>query len=406
MVPANRLQSPPDGPRRRRAVRAAVPRSVQLLLRPARADRHRHGRGGDARTLPRGGETGGDDALGSAVLDVVERRAPHHGLLPQYDRAPDGVDRQPDAHRDPVRSRPRAAQGRLARTHRAATVALPAVDRLLHHRQPRDPRLRLALSRDAALQHLPYGTECDRARRRGSLDGAPSAHRGREGGRPQGQRARHRPDRAHAGRPGAAEVPRPAARPGAARPARLHSPVRPGGFPTATKFVNTLIKNGVTVLRATRDFDVAGRHYPAQSYAVLAAQAFRPHVLDMFEPQDHPNDFQFPGGPPIPPYDNAGWTLAFQMGVSFDRILDRFEGPFEPVRDTATPPAGTVSHADGATGFLLSHRVNDAAVATNRLLAKGEDVDWLAQPVTANGREYPAGTTFIPATPASVPLVR
>src|SRR6266513_758524 len=177
-------------------------------------------------------------------------------------------------------------------------------------------------------------------------------------------------------------------------------------FPTATKFVNTLIKNGVTVLRATRDFDVAGRHYPAQSYAVLAAQAFRPHVLDMFEPQDHPNDFQFPGGPPIPPYDNAGWTLAFQMGVSFDRILDRFEGPFEPVRDTVTPLPGTISHADGATGFLLSHRVNDAAVAANRLLAKGEEVDWLVQPVAANGRDYPAGTIFIPATPASVPLVR
>ncbi|PYP26082.1 MAG: peptidase [Gemmatimonadetes bacterium] len=177
-------------------------------------------------------------------------------------------------------------------------------------------------------------------------------------------------------------------------------------FPTATKFVNTLIKNGVTVLRAAGDFDVAGRHYPAQSYIVPAAQAFRPHVLDMFEPQDHPNDFQFPGGPPIPPYDNAGWTLAYQMGVSFDRILDRFDGSFEPVRDTATPPPGTVSHADGATGFLLSHRVNDAAIATNRLLAKGEEVDWLVQPVAANGRDYPAGTIFIPATPASIPLVR
>src|SRR5438132_1033999 len=177
-------------------------------------------------------------------------------------------------------------------------------------------------------------------------------------------------------------------------------------YSTATKFVNTLIKNGVTVLRAAGDFDVAGRHYPAQSYIVPAAQAFRPHVLDMFEPQDHPNDFQFPGGPPIPPYDNAGWTLAYQMGVSFDRILDRFDGSFEPVRDTATPPPGTVSHADGATGFLLSHRVNDAAIATNRLLAKGEEVDWLVQPVAANGRDYPAGTIFIPATPASIPLVR
>src|SRR5438034_1371024 len=199
--------------------------------------------------------------------------------------------------------------------------------------------------------------------------------------------------------------------------ALLHDPAQrdPRGYilpsdqadwPTATKFVNTLIKNGVTVLRATRDFDVAGRRYPAQSYVVPAAQAFRPHVLDMFEPQDHPNDFQYPGGPPIPPYDNAGWTLAYQMGVSFDRILDRFDGPFEPVRDTATPPPGTVSHADGAAGFLLSHRVNDAAVATNRLLAKGEEVDWLPQPLAASGREYPAGTIFIPATPASVPLVR
>src|SRR5438105_2646890 len=177
-------------------------------------------------------------------------------------------------------------------------------------------------------------------------------------------------------------------------------------FPTATKLVNTLIKNGVTVLRATRDFDLTGRHYPAKSYVVQAAQAFRPHVLDMFEPQDHPNDFQYPGGPPIPPYDNAGWTLAYQMGVSFDRILDRFDGPFEPVRDTATPPAGTVSHADGAAGFLLSHRLNDAAIATNRPLAKWEEVDWLVQPVAANGRDYPAGTIFIPATPASVPLMR
>ena len=30
----------------------------------------------------------------------------------------------------------------------------------------------------------------------------------------------------------------------------------------------------------------------------------------------------YPGAPPTPPYDNAGWTLAFQMGVQFDRVLD------------------------------------------------------------------------------------
>ena len=73
-------------------------------------------------------------------------------------------------------------------------------------------------------------------------------------------------------------------------------------FPTATKFVNTLLYNGVDVHRATRDFMVAGTSYPAGSYVVKAAQAFRPHVLDMFEKQQHPNDFAYPGAPPTAPW--------------------------------------------------------------------------------------------------------
>ena len=85
------------------------------------------------------------------------------------------------------------------------------------------------------------------------------------------------------------------------------------------------------------------------------AQAFRPHVLDMFEPQDHPNDIPYPGGPPTPPYDNAGWTLAYQMGVKFDRVLDGFDGPFEQVERPAKPAPGKVD-ASGAAGYLLQPR--------------------------------------------------
>jgi zinc carboxypeptidase len=178
-------------------------------------------------------------------------------------------------------------------------------------------------------------------------------------------------------------------------------------FPTATKFVNTLLRNGITVLRATAAFDVAGKHYPAGSFVIKTAQAFRPHVLDMFEPQDHPNDFQYPGGPPIPPYDNAGWTLAYQMGVQFDRILDGFSGPFVPVPGPAArPPAGTLSNLVGAAGFLLDHRVNDVAIVTNRLLAGGQAVYWLKAPITINGRTYPAGTVYVPATPASLVILK
>ncbi|HEU5184185.1 MAG TPA: M14 metallopeptidase family protein [Gemmatimonadaceae bacterium] len=148
-------------------------------------------------------------------------------------------------------------------------------------------------------------------------------------------------------------------------------------FPTATKFVDALLKVGVTVHRATAPFTAGGKSYPAGSYVVKTAQAFRPHVLDMFEPQDHPNDFQYPGGPPIPPYDNAGWTLAYQMGIKFDRILDGFDGPFAPIEGTATVPPGRITGAPNASAFVIDHRVNDAALVVNRLLKGGHEVSWL-----------------------------
>jgi hypothetical protein len=177
-------------------------------------------------------------------------------------------------------------------------------------------------------------------------------------------------------------------------------------FLTATKFVNTLRHNGVTVNRATAPFTVNGKRYPAGSYVVKTAQAFRPMVLDMFEPQDHPNDLAYPGGPPKRPYDNAGWTLAFQMGVHFDRILDGFDGPFEPIKGLATPPAGTITNVANAAGYLVSHEVNDAFVAVNRALAAKAPVYVLRAPLAANGRTWPAGTFYIGATSASTTMLQ
>jgi len=145
-------------------------------------------------------------------------------------------------------------------------------------------------------------------------------------------------------------------------------------FPTATKFVNALIKTGVTVHRAKAPFSVAGKNYPAGSYVVKAAQAFRPHVMDMFEPQDHPDDIPYPGGPPTRPYDSAGWTLAYQMGVTFDRILEGFDGPFEAVSGLQNPLPGKVATTSGRAVF--SHDSNNAVIAANRLVKAGKEVWW------------------------------
>ena len=176
-------------------------------------------------------------------------------------------------------------------------------------------------------------------------------------------------------------------------------------FPTAAQFVNTFIKNGITVHRATSDFEVAGKPYPAGSFIFKTAQAFRPHIMDMFEPQDYPNDFLYEGGPPIPPYDNAGYTLAFQMGVEFDRILDEFDGPFEEIEGFTKTLPGRIHQKEGAAGYLLSHEVNNAAVATNRLLADKKEVYWLTEPLSVNGKTYPIGTIYIPANASAIKII-
>lgn len=175
-------------------------------------------------------------------------------------------------------------------------------------------------------------------------------------------------------------------------------PANQRDFPTAVKFINALLETGITVQRATASFTVGSKTYPVGSFVVPTAQAFRPHVIDMFEPQRHPDVFPYPGSPPTPPYDNAGWTLAFQMGVEFDRILDAFSGPFAAVTDwNLKAPAGTITAADGAAAFVSTIRVNDAFIAANRLLAGGEDVARLSSPLTANGHDYPAGSLYIRA---------
>jgi hypothetical protein len=226
------------------------------------------------------------------------------------------------------------------------------------------------------------------------------------------------PDRIAAVEAAAADMPRGASvRSGFAAPTELyekilHDPAHrdPRGyvitpdqpdFPTAVKFVNALVKTGIEVMKATAAFTVGGERFPAGSYVVKTDQAFAPHVLDMFEPQDHPNDFEYPGGPPIPPYDMTGWTLAWQMGVRFSRILDGFDGPFAPVEDLESPPAAAIAGASNPAGYLVSHEMNDAFIVTNRLLTAGLDVYWLKDEHTVDGRRFGAGTLWVPASAAA-----
>jgi hypothetical protein len=174
-------------------------------------------------------------------------------------------------------------------------------------------------------------------------------------------------------------------------------------FATAIEFLNALIKTGIVVQKATTDFTVAGKKYPAHSYIVKTNQAFRPHVLDMFEPQDHPNDFQYPGGPPVSPYDAAGWTLAYQMGIQFDRIMDGFEGPFikNPSGEIINLSVSAVNPSNA--GYVLDARANQSYKAVNNLINGGVEVYRISD--VAKGSAYSNGSFYIPSNAKSKAII-
>jgi Zinc carboxypeptidase len=244
----------------------------------------------------------------------------------------------------------------------------------------------------------PKMVDAARAGRRGGNWGGPEEAPGKAAGGGRGRGGR-------GGGANTAEFARYFRDPAKRDPRGYIVPADQADFLTATKFINILLATGVTVHRATAEFAVADKKYPAGSYVVKSAQPFRAHMIDMFEPQDHPNDFAYPGAPPTPPYDIAGWTLAYQMAVKFDRILDGFDGPFERLSGEAPPPPARVIDADTAVGFFLHRRTNDAFRAVNRLLASGEEVRRLREPFSAEGVLHPPGLFFIPKKATTQPVL-
>jgi hypothetical protein len=164
----------------------------------------------------------------------------------------------------------------------------------------------------------------------------------------------------------------------------------------AVNLVNVFRYSGVEVDRATQAFMADGVQYPAGSYVVYAGQAFRPHVVNLMEPQRYPERARYPGGPPETPYDLAGWTLPMQMGVQVDRIETPFTASTAEVTELASMDAGTVTGASDF-GYAFGPNSNAAFHAVNRLLGEGLQVLAASADFSAGGATMPAGTFIVRA---------
>src|SRR6266446_6566475 len=139
---------------------------------------------------------------------------------------------------------------------------------------------------------------------------------------------------------------------------------------------NVLAAGGVEVWRAAEPFSVEGRSYSAGSLVVPMAQPYRAHAKDLLEPQHYTpvND--------RPPYDVAGWTLPFTMGVRADVVNTPFTANLVKV-DSVIPTPGRIEGSGDV--FFLKNRTNAESRAVAALLAAGQTVTIVGDSLMVRG---------------------
>ncbi len=153
-------------------------------------------------------------------------------------------------------------------------------------------------------------------------------------------------------------------------PPDQHDPV------AAARLVDLLLRHGVRVHRAEAGLAVGNTRYRPGTYVILTAQPYRPFILEMLRRQRYPEVIPYTGGPIIPPYDVASWSLPISMGVKTIEVDIPIRDRLRRI-DAPDWPGGNVPAGRG--GYLIPHSADSAFTAINRLLKAGKTLYWLQQ---------------------------
>ncbi|MDA2926252.1 M14 family metallopeptidase [Acidobacteria bacterium AH-259-G07] len=160
----------------------------------------------------------------------------------------------------------------------------------------------------------------------------------------------------------------------------------------AAALIRTLSRGGLEIYQAESHFQAEGKHYPKGTYIVYTAQAFRPHLIDLMEPQKYVTRRLHPGGPPIRPYDVTGWTLPTQMGVRTIRIAEPFELAAQPITEARLPQAPAVGPG---RAFLIDRRWNSSYRLVNELLSQGLTLRVSSKEIHHKEKVFPPGCFIV-----------
>jgi hypothetical protein len=176
-------------------------------------------------------------------------------------------------------------------------------------------------------------------------------------------------------------------------------------IPTTALLLNKMILLGIEVYQAEEPFVSDGISYPSGTWVIPMSQPFGLLVKALFEEQEYPELSEYPqlwqalvrpqkfADSYLPPYDMAGWTLPYQMGVKVSCANTPLEASLAPVKEVA-PLQGKVTGGSGYA-YLISPQVNNSFIAVNRVLNKGGEVLRAKETFNIEGKSYPPGTWVI-----------
>lgn len=158
---------------------------------------------------------------------------------------------------------------------------------------------------------------------------------------------------------------------------------------TTAKMIEMLQLGAVEVNWTDKEFKIGNTIYPSNSYVIYLAQPNGKYVKDLFEEQRYPDLRKSRSESPIRPYDVAGWTLPYLMGVKFYTIEKPFELETKLLSD-ANYIDGKIDNANG-NYFVAPAGLNVNSTLINKLQKQNIPVYWNISKIN----DYSEGSVFI-----------
>ncbi len=118
------------------------------------------------------------------------------------------------------------------------------------------------------------------------------------------------------------------------------------------EMLRRLAFGGVRVSQLTSAATIDGVEYPAGTWVIPTDQPFAALAREVLDVQKYPDMRQYPGGPPMRPYDAAGWTLPLQMGVRVAYVT-------APLGDDVRAKLAPVAPAEPARIAVTAYNLGD-----------------------------------------------